>query len=198
VNHLLFADDSLIFLKAKEGSVRRLNDILRIYEDGSGQRVNREKSSVYFSPNTPLTDRQHVKNLLGIAVEAFTERYLGLPTAVGRITSGTFDHIGERIRSKLNGGSERMVSCAGREIFLKAVIRVIPTFSMGCFKLTKRVCKTLISYMARYWWSSSIDRRSIHWIAWDQLVKTKSQGAWALEIWSSLIWLYSESMDGGL
>jgi hypothetical protein len=110
--------------------------ILRIYEDGSGQRVNREKRSVYFSPNTPLADRQHMKNLLGIAVEAFTERYLGLPTAVGHITSGTFDHIGERIRSKLNGGSERMVSCAGREIFLKAVIQAIPTFSMSCFKLT--------------------------------------------------------------
>lgn len=37
-------------------------------------------------------------------MEAFSERYLGLPTATGRITSGTFDHLNERVRSKLQGG----------------------------------------------------------------------------------------------
>ena len=36
VNHLLFADDSLIFIKANEESAARLNDILAIYGDASG------------------------------------------------------------------------------------------------------------------------------------------------------------------
>jgi hypothetical protein len=36
---------------------------------------------------------QSMKTTLGISVEAFSECYLGLPTVVGRITSGTFDHI---------------------------------------------------------------------------------------------------------
>lgn len=74
-------------------------------------------------------------------MEAFNERYLGLPTAVVRIIGGTYDHIGERIRAKLQGGSERMISCAGREVRIKAVAQSIPTFSMICFKLTKKVCK---------------------------------------------------------
>jgi hypothetical protein len=195
-NHLLFADDSLIFMKANMLSAQRLNNVLRIYEDCSGQCVNREKSSIFFSPNTSQTTRQSLKLLLGIAVEAFSERYLGLPTAVGRITSDTFDHIGERIRSKLNGGSERMVSCAGREVFLKAVIQAIPTFSMSCFKLTKKVIKKLISYMARYWWSSSLDRRSLHWVAWDFLTKPKCQGGMAFVIWRCLIWPCLVSMGG--
>jgi hypothetical protein len=85
--------------------------------------------------------RESLKLLMGIAVEAFSERYLGLPTTVSRITSGTFDHLGERIRSKLQGGTERMVSAAGREVFLKSVIQAIPTFSMCCFLLSKKVCK---------------------------------------------------------
>jgi hypothetical protein len=110
-------------MKANVQSATRLNDILRIYENCSGQCVNREKSSIYFSPNTPDDTREALKNLMGVAVEAFSERYLGLPTAVGRITSGTFDHLGERIRSKLHGGSERMVSSARREVFLKSVIK---------------------------------------------------------------------------
>jgi hypothetical protein len=49
VNHLLFADDSLIFISANIQSGERLNEILRIYGECSGQRVNREKSL----PRTP-------------------------------------------------------------------------------------------------------------------------------------------------
>lgn len=30
--------------------------------------------------------------------------------------------------------------------------------------------------MARYWWSSSIDKRSLHWISWKELAKPKCQG----------------------
>uniref|UniRef100_A0A8R7TDZ6 Reverse transcriptase domain-containing protein n=1 Tax=Triticum urartu TaxID=4572 RepID=A0A8R7TDZ6_TRIUA len=83
INHLLFANDSLIFMQAKVDSAQRLNEILRIYERGSGQAVNKEKSSVYFSPNTSTPDKLLLKQTLNISVEAFSERYLGLPTAVG-------------------------------------------------------------------------------------------------------------------
>uniref|UniRef100_A0A8R7TRA7 Reverse transcriptase domain-containing protein n=1 Tax=Triticum urartu TaxID=4572 RepID=A0A8R7TRA7_TRIUA len=93
VTHLLFADDSLIFISANTQSAERLNEILRIYGEASGQCVNRAKSAIYFSSNTPARLKHQLKAVLNIDVEAFSERYLGLPTAVGRITSGTFDHI---------------------------------------------------------------------------------------------------------
>ena len=103
ISHLLFADDCLIFLSADTASAQRLNDILRIYGEASGQCVNRDKSAIYFSPNTPHNTRQALKHILGVNVEAFSERYLGLPTTVGRITSGTFDHICDRSRGKMQG-----------------------------------------------------------------------------------------------
>ena len=176
VNHLLFADDCLIFLGANIQSATRLNDILLIYGEASGQRVNREKSAIFFSPNTPAGIRQSVKQSLDVQMEAFSERYLGLPTAVGKITSGTFDHIGERARSKMNGWSERQFACAGRETLLKSVIQAIPTYSMSCFLLTKKVCKGLSSCMAKFWWSSSLDKRSLHWISWQKLASPKCKG----------------------
>ncbi|KAE8773418.1 Alanyl-tRNA synthetase [Hordeum vulgare] len=163
-------------MQASESSGNLLNDILRIYGECSGQAVNKEKISIVFSPNTPAPVRQQVKLSLLIGVEAFSERYLGLPTAVGRITSGMFDHIRERILAKLQGGVERMLSCAGREIRLKTVAQAIPTFSMSCFKLTRKVCKSLVLIMGKYWWSSSVDRRSLHWLSWDVVSKPKKQG----------------------
>lgn len=138
--------------------------------------MNKEKSSIFFSLNTSASTRHILKNLLGITVEAFSERYLSLPTAVVRITSGSFDHIGERIRGKLGDGFEKLVSCAGREIRLKSVAQAIPTFSMSCFQMTKKVNNGISSSMACYWWSSSIDRRSLHWIDWKSLASPKMHG----------------------
>ena len=140
------------------------------------QAVNREKSVVYFNPNVLPPLRAEIKKTLGILVEAFTECYLGLPTAVGRITSGSFSHIGERSRSKMQGWSEKNLSCAGREVLLKSVVQAIPTFSMSCFQLTKGVCSQLTSSMAKYCWRSDIDRRSLHWLSWKNLSVPKAEG----------------------
>ena len=47
---------------------------------------------------------------------------------------------------------------------------------MSCFKLTKKVCKALTSCMAKYWWGSSLDRRSMHWLSWKKLSAPKING----------------------
>lgn len=176
LSHLLFADDSLIFIKADTKSARRLNEILEIYGEALGQSVNRSKSSIFFSPNTPTTLRQSLKQTLGVLVEAFSERYLGLPTVVGKINSGTFEYLGDRAHGYMQGWSERLFACAGREALLKSIVQAIPMFSMSCFLLTKKVCKGLTSNMAKFWWGSFIDRRSLHWIAWDKLATPKCNG----------------------
>jgi hypothetical protein len=48
VNHLLFADDSLLFVKASDEGAMQVNTILEKYCNASGQRVNLNKSSIFF------------------------------------------------------------------------------------------------------------------------------------------------------
>ena len=52
INHLFFADDSLLFCKANGTECNKLKEILRTYEVALGKKINTEKSSIYFSPNT--------------------------------------------------------------------------------------------------------------------------------------------------
>ena len=51
--HLFFPDDSLLFCKAKDQECQNLVNILNNYEVASGQKINTNKSLVFFSPNTP-------------------------------------------------------------------------------------------------------------------------------------------------
>ena len=61
-NHLLFADDALVLIKASRQSARHLQNILQLYEVCSGQVVNYDKSSVMFSRNTSTECRRGVLN----------------------------------------------------------------------------------------------------------------------------------------
>jgi hypothetical protein len=48
INHLFFADDSLIVMKANTQSAQKLKEILALYEAQSGQMINKDKSSAFF------------------------------------------------------------------------------------------------------------------------------------------------------
>ena len=48
--------------------------------------------------------------------EALAEKYLGLPTALGRATKDTFEFMPTRIRNLVGTWSGREASCAGREV----------------------------------------------------------------------------------
>ena len=53
ISHLLFADDCLLFCEAKLEEGRSLLDLLTLYESASGQAINRRKTTLFFSRNTP-------------------------------------------------------------------------------------------------------------------------------------------------
>uniref|UniRef100_A0A0A9C7D5 Reverse transcriptase zinc-binding domain-containing protein n=1 Tax=Arundo donax TaxID=35708 RepID=A0A0A9C7D5_ARUDO len=117
-----------------------------------------------------------VKQELTINREALNERYLGLSTTIGRLKADVFEYITERARSKMNGWGEKNLSCVGKEVLLKSVVQALPTYSMSCFKLSKTMCKKLASNMVKFWWSGKLDRRSLHWISWNNLFLSKAMG----------------------
>ena len=65
-------------------------------------------------------------------------------------------------RSAFKG--KKLLSQAGREVLLKAVIQAIPTFTMGCFKLPVSLCNEIESLIKKFWWGQWGDRRKIHWV----------------------------------
>lgn len=66
LSHVLFVDDSVLFCQATEMEALLGNDLLHKYADGSGQCVNLEKSSAFFSSSCPQTMRVRLSAILGI------------------------------------------------------------------------------------------------------------------------------------
>ena len=58
--------------------------ILNQYETASGQKVNKNKTAIFFSTSTLEDARQEIKSILGLQEISQYEKYLGLPSLVGK------------------------------------------------------------------------------------------------------------------
>ena len=121
VTHLFFVDDSLLFCKAHRQECYKLVEILEHYEMASRQKINANKSSVFFSQNTAPDIRNEVLDILGPMQDSRHDKYLGLPSIIGRSKNQVIAEIKEKVGKKLSGWKEKMLSMGGKEILIKAV-----------------------------------------------------------------------------
>ena len=69
--------------------------------------------------------------MFGAQVIKQHEKYLGLPSLVGRCKCNTFNEIKEKLGKKLVDWKEKMLSKAGKEVLIKVVAKAIPTYTMS-------------------------------------------------------------------
>lgn len=176
VSHLLFADDSVVYCQASEKDCKALRDILALYERESGQMVNKDKSSVLFSPNTPINIRSSLSAGVGIALEVRQAKYLGLPLFLGLSKKDLFEYIKVRTVNRLRSWKDITPNGAGREILLKAVVLPLASYAMSCFRLPKILMNQISAESAKFWWGSRNGERKIHWVSWEKLRRCKGEG----------------------
>ena len=66
--------------------------------------------------------RDHINLALGVPEIKQYEKYLGLPSLVGRHKKASFNYIKERVWRKIQGWKEKLLSQARREVLIKSVI----------------------------------------------------------------------------
>ena len=65
ISHLFFTNDSFIFCRATKEECSTLISILAKYEQASCQQLNQEKTSLFFSKNTPQEVQEDIKFCFG-------------------------------------------------------------------------------------------------------------------------------------
>lgn len=126
--------------------------VLLVYEKASRQQLNRTKTSLFFSSSTSIEIKEEIKTRFGAQVIKQHEKYLGLPSLVGRRKRNTFNDIKEKLGKKLVGWKEKLLSKAGKEILIKAVAQVILTYTISCFKIPDSLCEELTRMIRNFWW----------------------------------------------
>ena len=86
-------DDCIVFSEASQRGAARIQEILEMYSKGSGQLVNRDKFVFFFSKKCLHQTKELVRSDLLIPTEALSDKYLGLPTALGRSTTEAFEFL---------------------------------------------------------------------------------------------------------
>lgn len=177
ISHIFFADDSYLYCKATMNEVNRLQELLQKFEEASGQKVNHQKSSIFFSTNTAGTTRQLLCAHLGMQEASRDNLYLGLPSTLGRNKTTLLGFLKDRVCKRLQSWKGKFLSRAGKEILVKTVAQSLPTYAMNVFLLPLEITRERETLMNRYWWTSSNGAKSgIHWMAWNRLCKHKNMG----------------------
>jgi hypothetical protein len=83
ISHLLFVDDTLLFVEASENQAQIIKDVLCRFERSTGQLINPSKCSLLFGSGCPDAIKESVAVVLNVHNTTSEEKYLGLPTPTG-------------------------------------------------------------------------------------------------------------------
>ncbi|XP_058111210.1 uncharacterized protein LOC131254230 [Magnolia sinica] len=87
VSHLLYADDTHLFLNGGLASLRVIRDFLDIYQASLGQSINLSKSYFVCADKMLASRVRVIEEVLGISRSSSTFTYLGVPILAGRVKS---------------------------------------------------------------------------------------------------------------
>src|SRR5207244_778516 len=111
-------------------------------------------TNLIFSKGSPEGSMQAVKDILNVPNESLNEKYLGMPSDVGKSKNSAFKYLKDRMWKRVQGWLEQTLASGGKEVLIKAVALVIPTFSMSCFKLPRGLCLAINSMLRSFWWGN--------------------------------------------
>ena len=95
--------------------------VLEDYKKDSGQKLNKEKNSPFFSKSTKWEVQEEVKEMFRVQIIQQHEKYLGSPPLVGKGKMKAFNQIKGQVGCKIVGLKRKLLSMTGQEILIKAV-----------------------------------------------------------------------------
>jgi hypothetical protein len=143
INHLLFADDLLIFGKANLKEASSIKTCLQKYCLWSGQTINNGKSSIRFSKNTNFITAAKILDIIPFSTNSPNSIHLHLPILFGNSKKEAFQSIIDKVSSKVEGWRAKTLSQAGRLTLIKSVAAAIPSNAMSTFLLPLSICRRL-------------------------------------------------------
>lgn len=177
ISHMLFADDSYLYCKADSNEASRVIELLGSYEKASGQRINRGKSTVFYSANVMQYNKDSLYQILQIPEADVNARYLGLLNIFGRNKAVIFSYLKDRVTTCIQKWNEKCISRPSKEILVMSVVQMLPSYAMNVFLLPLELIGDIERAMLKFFWhNSKPSDTGISWMAWGRMSKHKHAG----------------------
>ncbi|PKU61258.1 Putative ribonuclease H protein [Dendrobium catenatum] len=174
INHLLYADDVLVFGLASINNAMVLSNFLKVFALASGLYINHSKCSILFSDNTPLAN--DISFVLGFSPTEHSLKYLGLPISIKKLSSAHFQPLLSRISTLLDGWKVKFLSFAGRIQFLRFTIANTLAYWIRGSIIPKSCMKFIDKLCSRFLYHGNTEGKKLHLIAWHKTCLPTSLG----------------------
>jgi len=114
VSFLFFVDDLILVAEPSIDQARKINDILNVLYHVSGQRVNLNKSFVFFSKKVNSVTTSKINIELNIPISMDFKSYLGFLFLHHKKSPNQFNFLVEKVKSKLTAWKACNLSMVGR------------------------------------------------------------------------------------
>lgn len=104
-------------------------------------------------------------DILGVKESSDLGLYLRMPSIVKYSKEVIFEGARDRIRRALQRWEGRLLSAAGREVLIKAVLQAIPTYLMSYFRVPETVVQELQMECNKFLWGTKGEKKCIHWLS---------------------------------
>jgi hypothetical protein len=201
VNHLLFADDTLIFCGAQAEHVRNLRCTFLYFEAVSRLRINLRKSELV--PIGEVDDVESLAHILDCKIGSLSMTYLGLPLGESFKSLSIWNGVIEKVERRLASWKKLYLSKGGRVTLIHSTLSSIPTYYLSLFPIPVSVAKKLEQLQREFLWSGMEDETKFHLVNWHRVCSPIKVGGLGVRniikfnqaLLGKWIWRFSQERD---
>jgi hypothetical protein len=201
VNHLLFADDILIFCGAQAEHVRNLRCTFLCFEAVSGLRINLGKSELV--PIGGVEDVESLAYILGCRIGSLPMTYLGMPLGASFKSISIWNGVIEKVERRLASWKKLYLSKDDRVTLIYSTLSSITTYYLSLFPIPVSVAKKLERLQREFLWSGFGDETKFHLVNWHRVCTPVKAGGLGVRnvinfnqaLLGKWIWRFSQERD---
>ncbi|XP_074305710.1 uncharacterized protein LOC141640931 [Silene latifolia] len=184
LNHLIFADDLMIFVRGDVPSVVAVKDSLVKFASLSGLHANVDKTNIYFGgvPPALVTEIIHAT---GFSKGQFPFKYLSIPSSTSRVSVNMFDPLLTKIQKKVFHWSSHALSYAGKLQLISSVVFGLDNYWGASLLLPGAITKRIEQLCRQFFWGIPDSARKLVFKSWKSICSPWSGGGFNIKDLSS-------------
>ncbi|XP_026453050.1 uncharacterized protein LOC113353735 [Papaver somniferum] len=161
---------------ARTKDASNLSSLIDHFSKFSGQAINFDKSALAFSIKVPNNVKNDIANILRIRKTSLNEKYLGVPLLLQKRKYGSFVHLLDNFRDRLDIWQAIFLVGPGKTIITQFVLGSLASHHLDVFPMPRELTKKMENIQMRFWWGKKENEKGYFMKGWDDIALPKELG----------------------